>query len=738
MSSGGRKKPSISVPSIFVALAGKGKDKEVKILFPKSIEALKKSVSGIFRLKKEITCFFGDDGYKIEDVNDIIPGSIVYVSTSITDLEKKPKQAEVVKESSESISYDDETELEELLKHEKEEESISYDDDYDDSKQNVPVLDLLTIKPKEQQDAKESANEEKIQEEKTETNEEKPQKIEKEKPKKGKSQIPVPKRIKKPEHYLQENDEVVDEDDLKAQAVMSDEPALLSSEQIDTAEVDRLVQEEEKVKEATTDDIESIKLNSSSQASALSEISNSYITNSEEETQQEDNKSNDAKENEEKTKQSEDNEEEEDEEEEKDEKLLGVIEEMVGKENKEAAENAYNCLPGKVKEFYDTALTVEEQQNFRYINKINDILKREHFIDSTEIKYKKEIEEKANEFLKNHSSSSPCGTTYNFQAAILGPKSSGKSTFLGILANQLALELTATGMNKKYFLFLMDMNSVSFTLSNIVSFYKWFVAHTFSLVFAQAPMESKWADTLISSFNSIVDSSSPMLSKRFLNSCENKTVTSNIQAAFDAINECWRSKEYFEQWISNVINLPKVVSVAFGYTDIIYIIDHFDLADTSLDGRSHFDEHSVTSLPLIFAGLIDQSPYILGTADISKAVSLFNYDIDVKLETISSFDIIPVKENEYDIHAYFEEESLGKLVFSITSAGGVPLYVSRWNELMELFNQLDEINCEDGDEDSQEHDDLMAELVTQVETYICLTFKLESFSVSNVVRKAHK
>ena len=27
----------------------------------------------------------------------------------------------------------------------------------------------------------------------------------------------------------------------------------------------------------------------------------------------------------------------------------------------------------------------------------------------------------------------------------------------------------------------MDMNSVSFLLSNIVAFYKWFVTHTFSL-----------------------------------------------------------------------------------------------------------------------------------------------------------------------------------------------------------------------------------------------------------------
>ena len=96
------------------------------------------------------------------------------------------------------------------------------------------------------------------------------------------------------------------------------------------------------------------------------------------------------------------------------------------------------------------------------------------------------------------------------------------------------------------------------------------------------------------------------------------------------------------------------------------------------------------------------------------------------------------------LNVFFEDDDLEKLSFDSSSTGGVPLFVSKWEELMSLFDKVDEINKtrkEVGEEDpdlENEYDDAMANVITAVEFYLCLTYKLTNFSITNVIRKEKK
>ena len=737
MSAGGRKKPSISTPSIYVALAGK--DNKVQIKFPKSMETLKSSVTGIFHLKKQIIGFYSDDGYEIFSTSDIIPGSVVYVSTSKKDysnqVQNRPESAKYAQSAN---TFEEEESFNTFPPDSKNNTEMS-DEEISENSENSENENIEAQDSDESYDADYPGSEAQQQQNRVQ-----------------RSKIPVPKRKKQPTKFLEEKDEVFESNSQRS--TENDEPEFLSSTQIDRSAAEMMTDTENQMREISTDEIESIQ-ELDSHVSIYSDINKEIAQINEEEDEEEDdgfgdsNQRGGSKKNKGKRQKSksgmseqsaygdneeEQNEEEDDEEEEEEgeETLYDVIEELVGKDNHEAVDSAYQALPKKVKEFYDSSLNVEQQQNYRYMSQIEKLLRREGILTANEIQYEKEINKKALDFIDQHHIHSKYGPSYTFQTAIVGPRSSGKSTLLAAIIKNIALELATTGMSKHYFLFFMNMNSISLLAQDVKSLYKWYVNQTFALLFAQAPFLSKWSDLLISSFHSIVDSKASLLSKRFILDCEDKQVVQAVQGVFDVLKECWNSTDCFSQWLSNVLHFPRSISRAFGFSNIIYAFDHFDASDLTVDGRNQFEDTSVGQLHMVYASLIDQEPYILGTANIEKAVSIFSCGLDMKVELLSTCDIIEPEEDNHTIHVYFEEEDIGKHQITNKSTGGVPYFNYKWKELMACFDKVEEMEQQDEEElDDEEHDDAMAELVTLTETYICLAYKLKSFTVSNVVRK---
>ena len=354
----------------------------------------------------------------------------------------------------------------------------------------------------------------------------------------------------------------------------------------------------------------------------------------------------------------------------------------------------YNQIPRYAHFPIEEICNIENQQNIKYMKEIDLYLHNIHFFhDTKRILFEEELKTKANEFLNNHKLKSKFGSSYTFQTLLIGPEESGKSTFLGILTEQLALELASTGTNKQYFLFPFNFKRSKYITPVLKELYKEFVTQIFTLLIMQSPIYTPFLDVLIQSFCSIVESHAPTLSKKFTLDCDNSILVSNIQQIFNDVNGSWNSPQYFEQWAATIVDLPFSLSRAFGYKDCIYILDHFEYSDITIDGGSSFESCPQPFVKFI-AYIIDLHPFLLGCSDTTAAIEALNLGLNSKIEFLPFLDIIDSSLNpslSFEFTIYFEDSHSQTIKVNDQNCGGLPNYLLKWIDINNEYDKYEKL-----------------------------------------------
>ena len=411
---------------------------------------------------------------------------------------------------------------------------------------------------------------------------------------------------------------------------------------------------------------------------------------------------------------------------------LDLIHSCIQDENRSDIVNAYSKLIDESKEMLNTVFICENEQKVWFLKEMKKILTEQGLNpDIKNIISYHALVQKANDLIQNHRLANPIVSSYIFHSSIIGPSKSGKSTFLGILANQILIDLVATDNWKKTFVFVADIDKIMMGFQDIQGFYNTFIHHIFSLLMAQLPSMVKYIPKIEQAFLSITQLTrmeTLPLPKRLTQSLEHKRLSTELQEIGLSLASIWFDPTSLSQWITSLVMLPTILARAFGFHDIIYILDHFEACSVQLDASYPFED----SQPIMFVNeywkyAINNHAYIVSCADETSLMnSLAMYDetsIDLlsDIEFISLFDIYEDFEySDKELTMTFEDTSSPALKLTATSCGGVPIYVNQWIKVNQRMDDLEGV-----EEKTSEYEEIFCQVLSEAEKLLFLLIQRE-------------
>jgi hypothetical protein len=289
--------------------------------------------------------------------------------------------------------------------------------------------------------------------------------------------------------------------------------------------------------------------------------------------------------------------------------------------------------------------------------------------------------------------------SHRLNIGILGPKLSGKSTFLRVLYNELLLELIATETWKKTFVLVLDFASVAAFVANFVECYRTIVSATFRELRWQRPQLAPHLPIIQAYFESIpLQEYVPPIEKLLRRDELKKPLAADLQGFANELFKVWHQPDALLSWLGNVFLFPRHIAEILGFTKVIVVIDHFDAADVTLIPESTPFPDSPTSISLydVLKVLLSSVNYIVAAQNESDFCGLLpsgtpelNIDLGGTISLCSTVGLIAPcpDESEQFILTFADDPA----PFTLTAAmcGGAPGYLRLWNEFAELASEVE-------------------------------------------------
>ena len=351
------------------------------------------------------------------------------------------------------------------------------------------------------------------------------------------------------------------------------------------------------------------------------------------------------------------------------------------------SKEAIRKMPQEKQDFITLCDSDTEQFQTNYLHHTLEHIKPPSFIFQQEA-----IQERIQDSIERHRFISGKDATHRFNTAIVGPPGSGKSTILQLYAKEAVLELIATGEWKNTFVFYLDMEQINF--KDYDELYQFFVIHIFDLVCNIKPNYAKYAKI----FQRYLLGEELTIPKAKPEEHQINDMINKIKEIASIAKQA-HQPENFKYWINLVFRLPDIVPKALGFQKTLFIIDHFDLADTALEPAAPFE----SSNSIVFAvenlkNALSSSQYIIASkydANLFSCLSPLSDDgIDLAkgIDFFTTYDIVDDTDNMKVQIEFIHEEPL---TIDCKVFSGIPAYMMLWNELLKTKKEADSAANED-------------------------------------------
>lgn len=400
----------------------------------------------------------------------------------------------------------------------------------------------------------------------------------------------------------------------------------------------------------------------------------------------------------------------------------------ISNDEKDDIANAYSNLIPESKMMLDKIFQLEDEQKISFYKGMMKILDEQGFnpkMDS--LSASDLLIKKAKKYISDHRISNPISPSYMFHSVIVGPPKCGKSTYLGIMAQQFLVDLIVTNSWKKTFVFVADLDKIMSGYQDNQSFYHSFIHHIFQLLMAQLPSMIQYLPKIEKAFHSITEISTKIetfpLPMRLMQNLELRKLSADLQSIGTSLASIWFDPSSLSQWITNLVMLPSILAKAFGFHDVVFILDHFEACTVQMDPLYPFED----SRPIMYVNeywkyAINNYPFILSTGDETALIESLSpsdetgIDLLLDLELISFFDI--VQEFEYsdiELTIDFEDEKMVPLKLAGTSCAGIPIYVDQWIRINKMINVVEQKK-----EGTDEYEEVFCQMISETETLLFL------------------
>ncbi|KAK8854072.1 hypothetical protein M9Y10_016623 [Tritrichomonas musculus] len=370
-----------------------------------------------------------------------------------------------------------------------------------------------------------------------------------------------------------------------------------------------------------------------------------------------------------------------------------------------------NSLPLSEKVIIVDAARISKEQNEYWLYSMNKLLselfqgdnENASGLDTTKLIGLDDTALYIGTIIENHRFVSFGEVSYSMKCHIVGPRKSGKTTFLRLFSQRLLNEFAQTGNINKKFIVPFDMKRLSVSLTNYAQFYSDMVDIVCRALSLQRPLLDRLIKTEVKPFLlSVMKNDSPVFKKSLLNQHECKEFFNNVQAIGELLNLFWNDSQCLTQWFTNVSYLPNLIAGAAGYDETVYIIDNFDYCDQCFLPSERFadsDERIFVSEYFKFA--LMNSSFITACEDESKLYQVLT-DVEdsfpsIQYEYLSMEDIQSDAANDEVVLAQIEGIKQ-QLTLKPEMCSGIPAYIAVWNGITEIIKNVEKQSVQQNDE----------------------------------------
>ena len=382
----------------------------------------------------------------------------------------------------------------------------------------------------------------------------------------------------------------------------------------------------------------------------------------------------------------------------------------------------------------DAARISKEQSEFWVFNMeklLNELFQgnsddNKNGIDTTKLIGLDDTAQYIGQVIENHRFVSFGEASYSMKCHVVGPRKSGKTTFLRLFSHRLVNEFAKTGTMYKKFIVPFDMKLLSTSLTNYSQYYSDMVDIVCRALALQKPLLERIIKTEVKPFLlSVMRSEPPVFKKSLLYQHESKEFFNNVQAIGELLNLFWNDSQCLTQWYTNVSYLPNLIGSAAGYEETFYIIDNFDYCDQCFLPSERFadsDEQIFVSEYFKFA--LMNSSFIAACEDESKLYQLLT-DVEDTFPS-NQYEFLSMEEIQSDaakdeIIIVQIDGIKQQLTLKPEICAGIPAYIAVWNGITEIIKNVDKL----ADQKNGEYEDTKLLASAQAQRFIQMAYVID-------------
>jgi hypothetical protein len=301
---------------------------------------------------------------------------------------------------------------------------------------------------------------------------------------------------------------------------------------------------------------------------------------------------------------------------------------------------------------------------------------------------------RARSIIAKHRVIAPGCVAHNLKTLIVGPSKSGKSTLLVFVAEQFLTELFRSHTAKRNFVLVIDAKKLCISYSQYQEFYTSLIDLTFTALRYQRPGIIPFCEPIVNFFKGIVRGvKDTALPRAFVVHDLFKLAARSLLQVASQLARCIDDPAGFEAWHTNVLLLPSLISSAFGFTQIHYIIDNVEYLQGAIRPDHPFVEsHEPINVADYFKFALSSASFVFAAEKTDKALAVLG-SVDPSLDLLrnltfeDTLGVVEPESQERELMVRFAGDP--RLVrFTVDDCVGCPVFLSFWEE---IWREIDEI-----------------------------------------------
>ncbi|OHT04703.1 hypothetical protein TRFO_27705 [Tritrichomonas foetus] len=274
--------------------------------------------------------------------------------------------------------------------------------------------------------------------------------------------------------------------------------------------------------------------------------------------------------------------------------------------------------------------------------------------------------------------------------AIVGPRYSGKTSFLAVFLTKIAERYVQNGQWKKTFIFYLDFNKVQ--SGNLLEFYQYIVDLTFSQIELQDSTISQYCPRIVKFFKELPTGKvAPVFPKRIAIDKDIPGADSKFTRLAQDIFTKFHDHTAFLKTFDMILTFPHEVGKIMELPNVHFVIDHFEKSDVTITPTDFYDPKTkpVSVLSRLKNTLITQS-FVICCQDepsflkVLQGIKNSSPEMTTKviISNISDIPIEKIEAKQQVIVNYKDGHSC--IVLTREKCHGCIAFLVKWEQLMKL------------------------------------------------------